>query len=54
MSYLIVVYLGMQGVPTVKIHEVASEKCNTLAKQIYNNVKAGQVRTFCLNHRSYQ
>lgn len=54
MSYLIIVYLGLQGVPDVKIHEVPKTECNALAKKIYNNVKAGQVRAFCLRHRSYE
>ena len=52
MSWLIIVYLGVQGAPTAKIHEVSSEQCNTLAKQVYNNVKAGQVRAFCFEQRN--
>ena len=50
MSWLVVVYLPIRGdpVPYVRFYSVEKELCNTQAKQIYNNVKAGQARAFCM------
>ena len=50
MVWLVVVYLPIRGepVPYVRFHRVEKKLCNTQAKQIYNNVKAGKARAFCM------
>ena len=48
--WLVVVYSPIVGdpVPYVRFYHIEKTLCNTQAKQIYNNVKAGKVRAFCL------
>ena len=50
MSWLVVVYLPIRGdpVPYVRFYHIEKALCNTQAKQIYNNVKAGKARAFCM------
>jgi len=48
--WLVVVYVPIIGdpIPYVRFHRVEKKLCNTQAKQIYNNVKAGKARAFCM------
>ena len=50
MSWLVVVYLPItqEPIPYVRFHRVEKSLCNKTAKQIFNNVKAGKARAFCL------
>ena len=50
MAWLVVVYLPIRGepVPYVRFYHIEKALCNTQAKQIYNNVKAGKARAFCM------
>ena len=48
--WLVVVYLPIRGepVPYVRFYHIEKELCNKHAKQIFNNVKAGKARAFCM------
>ena len=48
--WLVVVYLPItqEPIPYVRFHRVEKSLCNKTAKQIFNNVKAGKARAFCL------
>lgn len=50
MAWLAVVYLPIRGepVPYVRFYHIEKELCNKHAKQIFNNVKAGKARAFCM------
>ncbi len=50
MAWLVVVYLPIRGdpVPYVRFYHIERELCNKHAKQIFNNVKAGQARALCM------
>ena len=50
MAWLVVVYLPIRGepVPYVRFYHIEKELCNKHAKQIFNNVKAGKARAFCM------
>lgn len=45
---LVIAYLSYTGEPSIEVHERPSlTQCNSEAKAIYKQVKAGSVRAWC-------